>query len=63
MKTAARMFVVLPLSSLTAADLKSNADTGLNMKVKHTMLGACDALISHSWSVSNPIARLHTRAD
>jgi len=47
--TAKEMFRVLPLSSLTAADLASNEDTGLNRRVKHAALGDCDAFVSHSW--------------
>jgi len=47
--TAKEMFRVLPLGSLTAADLASNADTGLNRRVKHAALGDCDAFVSHSW--------------
>ena len=49
LRTAKDMFQVLPLSSLTAADLTSNADTGLNARVMHAALGDCDAFMSHSW--------------
>ena len=49
LSTAKEMFRVLPLSNLTAADLASNADTGLNARVKHAGLGECDAFVSHSW--------------
>ena len=49
LRTATEMFRVLPLSSLAAADLVSNADTGLNARVTHAALGECDAFVSHSW--------------
>ena len=49
LRTAKEMFRVLPLSSLSAADLASNADTGLNARVTHAALGECDAFVSHSW--------------
>ena len=49
LRTATEMFRVLPLSSLAAADLASNADTGLNARVTHAALGECDAFVSHSW--------------
>ena len=49
LRTAKEMFRVLPLSSLAAADLTSNADTGLNARVTHAALGECDAFMSHSW--------------
>jgi hypothetical protein len=61
MKTASEHFLVLPLASLTAADLTSNADTGLNARVKHAALGDCEAFMSHSWrdDGDQKFARLH----
>jgi hypothetical protein len=47
--TAREKFRVLPLASLTTADLKSSADTGLNARVRPAYLGECDAFVSHSW--------------
>ena len=47
--TAASKFTVLPLASLTVADLTSNEDTGLNTRVRAATLGECDAFMSHSW--------------
>lgn len=49
LKTAAATFRVLPLASLTEADLTSNADTGLNEKVVAASLGECSCFMSHSW--------------
>ena len=49
LQRAVERFRVLPLSSLTAADLVSNADTGLNARVRPAALGTCDAFVSHSW--------------
>jgi len=61
LETAADMFYVLPLQNLSAADLTSSADTGLNTKVTHAMLGSCDAFMSHSWQDdgNKKFARLH----
>ena len=52
MRTAHDSFLVLPLASLSVDDLASNADTGLNKRVRHAALGECDAFMSHSWCVA-----------
>jgi hypothetical protein len=49
LQKAIRIFVVLPLKNLSAADLSTNTDTGLNMKVNHAALGECSTFMSHSW--------------
>ena len=42
-------FCGLPFGALTAADLASNADTGLHQRTIKLALGSCDAFTSHSW--------------
>jgi hypothetical protein len=53
MKLAMAKFLVLPLTSLTAADLSAGADlavaNSLSSRVRHAKLGECDAFMSHSW--------------
>lgn len=49
MRMAQDKFTVLPLDSLTSADLSSNADTGVHTRVRSASLGECDAFMSHSW--------------
>ena len=46
----ARHFRALPLSALTAADLNSSTDSGLNAKTRAAKLGDVDGFVSHSWS-------------
>ena len=46
---AEKRFTILPLGSLTQADLTSSMDTGLNKRTKHAQLGECDAFMSHAW--------------
>ena len=43
-------FRALPLSDLSAEDLKTNSDTGLFKKTRTIKLGEASAFISHSWS-------------
>ena len=64
MATAQAKFRVLPLASLTADDLASNADTGLNARVRPARLGECEAFMSHSWQDdgAKKFARLHEHA-
>ena len=54
MQTARDQFVVLPLESLSAADLSTdNKDlakgSDLSSRVRPAALGECDAFMSHSW--------------
>ena len=42
-------FCGLPVGALMAADLASNADTGLHQRTVKLALGSCDAFMSHSW--------------
>ena len=49
LELAAARFRVLPLKSLTAADLSTNEDTGLFPRTELAPLGECDAFVSHSW--------------
>ena len=49
LKHGAATFLGLPFDSLSVADFKTNADTGLHSKTVKASLGDVDAFLSHSW--------------